>query len=123
MNLRLFPHRDPKQGGWFIRGFGYGGYGDTPEEALRDLVRARNTSEPEQWPVALSRVPQWQPMDSAPRKNFTRILVSDGTLVREAYWSQGPLDNGHWSIDGNGSFVGAKFWSPMPTPPDQEPAR
>lgn len=47
MNLRLFE----AEGSYFIRGLGYGGNGSTPESAMREWVRHRNSGESQSWPV------------------------------------------------------------------------
>lgn len=53
MNLRIFE----ADGRWFIRGFGVGASGSTPEEAMRELARTLNSDGGYSWPVAALRQP------------------------------------------------------------------
>lgn len=66
----------------------------------------------------------WQPIETAPKKNFEIILVSDGSDVYAAQWCDnwyGDESEPGWMIAYNdeeyGEYIKATHWQPLPEPP------
>ena len=61
----------------------------------------------------------WQPIETAPKDGLQRVLITDGSRVRESYYVKSQFSNGYWNIDGNGAFLAPTHWMPVPSPPER----
>ena len=62
---------------------------------------------------------EWQPMETAPKDRFHRVLITDGQQVREAYYFKPDARPGRWHISGTAAVFPYEptHWQPMPAPP------
>lgn len=61
----------------------------------------------------------WQSIDTAPRDGTTILLCETNGYIVTGYWYETPFLSGRW-CDGcaDGCSIPAKFWMPLPNPPE-----